>query len=152
MLESLDAMLRLALIYAEHTDRSTIKKLVIKTLQRSAPHVQKAIVTPVLQSKTPRATLFDHAEKFLDYNFMADELSGMGYVGASVVGGVAYGVKFVIEDVHDKQYVLANEKQMATKIFSRTMEELALAEGTYGEVVLFRNRGFTGMRYRFNLG
>lgn len=150
MLESLDTLLQLSLIHKFH-DKATVKKLSIKMLKRCAPHVVGEILNDVLKSSDPKATVDFHANRFITLNAAANEINNMGFVGMIIHDGAAYPLNLIIEDVFDRQYVLENEVRVAQQAAIRLGEELDPGKSTC-DIVFFKNRGFSGVRYNFTIG
>lgn len=150
MLESLDTLLQLSLIHKFH-DKATAKKMTLKMLKRVAPHVRGEIVNGVLASTNPKEMVEWHANRYITLNAAANDINAMGFVGMIIHGGVAYPLRLIIEDVYDRQYVLENEVQVANKAAVRLAEELDPGKSTC-DVVFFKNRGFSGIRYNFTIG
>lgn len=150
MLESLDTLLQLSLIHALH-DKATVKKMTIKMIKRVAPHVHAEILKGVLDSKDPKTVIDWHADRFVTLNAAANEINAMGFVGMILHEGTAYPLHVIIEDVYDKQYVLQHEVEVARQAAVRLGEELDPGKSTC-DVVFFKNRGFTGIRYNFTIG
>jgi hypothetical protein len=150
MLESLDTLLQLSLIHALH-DKATVKKLSLKMIKRVAPHVNAEILKGVLASKDPKAVIDWHADRFITLNAAANEINNLGFVGMILHDGTAYPLHVIIEDVHDRQYVLTHEVEVARQAAVRLGEELDPGKSTC-DIVFFKNRGFTGIRYNFTIG
>jgi len=150
MLESLDTLLQLSLIHKFH-DKATIRKMSIKMLKRCAPHVVGEILNGVLASTSPKAMVDWHANRYIALNEAANEINTMGFVGMIIHGGIAYPLRIIIEDVYDRQYVLENEVRVANQAAVRLGEELDPGKSTC-DVVFFKNRGFSGIRYNFTIG
>lgn len=150
MLETLDTLLRLTLIQQYH-DKATAKKMSIKLAKKVNPHVKKMVLDKVLASSDPKATCTEHALSYLAMNQAAKEISEMGFIGMITHEGTAYPMRIIIEDEHDKQYVLNNEPLIAQKAASRFEEELQVPRSKV-DVQFFKNRGFTGTRYQIAVG
>lgn len=150
MLESLDTLLQLSLIHKFH-DKATIKKLSLKMLKRCAPHVVGEILNDVLKSTDPKATVDMHANRFISLNSAANEINNMGFVGMVIHAGIAYPLNIIVEDVYDRQFVLENERRIANQAALRLEEEIEVGKSTC-DVVFFKNRGFSGIRYNLTIG
>jgi len=149
-METLDTLLRLALIHEYH-DKATIKKMTLKMIKRVHPTVKIMVLDDVLKAKDPKACLTEHALKYIALNGAAKEISDMGYIGMITHGGDAYPLRIIIEDEYDKSYVLSNERDIARKAASRFDEELQVPRSTI-DVQFFKNRGFSGIRYQLPVG
>jgi hypothetical protein len=150
MLESLDTLLQLSLIHKFH-DKATVKKMTLKMLKRVAPHVRGEILNGVLASTNPKELVDWHANRFITLNAAANEINEMGFPGMIIHEGIAYPLRLIIEDVHDKEYILKNETRVASQAAVRLGEEIDPGKSTC-DVVFFKNRGFSGIRYNFTIG
>lgn len=150
LLETLDTLLRLALIQHFH-DKATIKKMTIKMVKKVHPTVKIMVIDNVLASKDPKAALAEHAHRYTALNKAAEEISNMGFIGMITHNGTAYPLRIIIEDEYDKAYVLGNEREIARKAASRFDEEISVPKSTC-DVQFFKNRGFSGIRYQIPVG
>jgi hypothetical protein len=152
MLDALDSILRLALIHEFHKDKATIKKLTLKVMKRAYPHVQKDIFNDVLTSNSPREVVTSHANRWLSLNQAANEINNLGFVAMILHEGDAYPLRIIIEDENDRQWCLANEFTLAHKAATRFAEEVHDLKKSTANVIFFKNRGFSGVRYHFTVG
>lgn len=150
LLETLDTLLRLALIQHYH-DKAKAKKMTIKLIKKVHPTVKTMVVDPVLASSDPKGVLTEHALHYIELNKVAGEINDLGFPGMVVHDGVAYPVRLVIEDVHDRAYCLQNERVIAQKTASRFEEETSCSRSRC-DVQFFKNRGFTGTRFQVPVG
>lgn len=146
MYHALETHLLLALI-ANKPDKAARKKAIIKLLKKVEPHLQHALIIPVLDSKQPIKTIFDNIGWFQEQESAAREISELGCVGMVIHNNIAYPVEAIPHSEYERAWMIANEERLANTAAAL----LARGEGVEGETVtvaFLSNRGFSGTRYR----
>lgn len=147
MYESLDTLLRLALIHDNHKDKATVKKFTLKLLRKVAPHVKLEIMDSVMADKDQFAAYVWHANRYVSLNNTANEIAKKGFIGMIMHDGIAYPIQVIIQDPQDREWAIANERTIVHMVGQNTAKELQI-DGDTCEVIMFKNAGFSGVRYR----
>lgn len=166
-----DAIVRLALLATFHPEKD-LKKLILKLLKKLAPHAAKGVTIDILNTKykTYKEAIWKIAEQDISLSECATELSNEGFPGMVMYEGEAYGVQIFFEgmdlrkknepDKSDEQHAKEhheditwarnNEGEIKLAMLHAVMNHFSLPR-IKAEVMLFTNRGFSGIIEDFEI-
>ena len=161
----------LVLMASLHPEKS-MKKLILKVLKRCKPHAKQGVQMDILQTKykTYKQAIWNVALQDAELSAVATELSDAGFPGMVLYKGEAYGVQIELEGMElrkqkepekseaihraeldeDRDWARTNEAELQIAFGHAVMNHLNLHRMEY-EVMLFNNRGFSGMLQLFEI-
>lgn len=161
----------LVLMAALHPEKD-MKKLILKVLKRCQPHAKQGVQMDILQTKykTYKQAIWNVALQDAELSAVATQLSDEGFPGMVLYKGEAYGVQINLEGMElrkqnepekseaihraeldeDRDWARTNEPELQLAFGHAVMNHLNLHRLEY-EVMLFNNRGFSGMLQLFEI-
>lgn len=157
------AMERLALIFAFHSDRKELKKIITRFRKFCANQVRDDIIKPILDSEDYRLH-FEYLEEMYDkYKELGEKFASDGFPAMVVVDGEAYPVQITLmnsanrmliyenltpekageEIKQDRFWAINNEYELQLSAGHAVMNSLSL-DRLYFKVQLFECKGFSG--------
>lgn len=160
--QAIDTLVLMATFHPE----SAMKKLILKVLKRCQPHAKQGVQMDILQTtyKTYKEAIWNVALQDAELSAVATQLSDEGFPGMVLYKGEAYGVQINFDGIElrkqrepdkpegilkaeaqaDKDWAKSNEEELKLALGHAVMNHLNLKRMEF-EVMLFSNRGFSGM-------
>jgi hypothetical protein len=158
------ALLVLALIATNVTDKKEFKKRAIKVSKKCDPLVAAGIMNDIINSPTPRQAVFDHLDGRDNLAEVTAQLRAERFPGMVVYKGEAYGVQIEVPNAEtrfeldpsktiaehklaiatDGKWAMANEDEMTVAFAHAVMNHLNLNR-LKAKVLLFKEAGFSGV-------
>jgi len=157
MYDIMDAMLIMALHASKKPSVKEFKREAFKLSKKCTPAVQAGFMAVLQVAPNPIDTMYFHVEQFLDLLTCSSEVSKMGNdcIGLVVHDFQAYPVRITFsaetlkEQQADATWLMQNELSLTTRIVQQSLKALNLTKITC-RVLLFNNRGFSGVLVPFN--
>lgn len=146
MYNVLDALLMLALMRVNHSDKKTIKKLTLK-LAKAVPHPVKAgVIDRVLRGEKLSLLIDLHMEIVASSKLLSES----GCHGMVVYGQDVYGVNVIYREEGDGEWAIKNEWNVALSSAHALMNALNLRL-LECNVILFQHVGYTGSAHSLTI-